>query len=53
MFLECSVMLNYQLEMVGEEFVTSIGPSDEFYVDLLFGHSIYRPMSMHMGKSMP
>ena len=29
--LECSVMLNYQLEIVEEEFVTSIGHSDEFY----------------------
>ena len=29
-------MLNFQLEIVGEQFVTSIGPSDEFYVNLLF-----------------
>ena len=29
-------MINYQLEIVGEEFVTSIGDSDEFYVNLLF-----------------
>ena len=35
-------MLNYQLdlEIVGEEFVTSIGHSDEFYVNLLFDRSI-------------
>ena len=47
--LECSViMLNYQLEIVGEEFVTSIGPSDEFYVNLHFDRSIYRPMCTHM-----
>ena len=41
-------MLNYQLEIVGEEFVTSIGPSDEFYVNLHFDRSIYRPMCTHM-----
>ena len=29
-------MLSYQLKIVGEEFVTSIGHSDEFYVNLLF-----------------
>ena len=29
-------MLNYQLEILVEEFVTSIGYSDEFYVNLLF-----------------
>ena len=49
--LECSVMLNYQLEIVGDEFVTSIGHSDEFYVNLLFDRSIYRPMCTHMGYS--
>ena len=42
-------MLNYQLEIVGDEFVTSIGHSDEFYVNLLFDRSIYRPMCTHMG----
>ena len=42
-------MLNYQLEIVGEEFVSSIGHSDEFYVNLLFDRSIYRPMCKHMG----
>ena len=47
--LECSVMLNYQLEIVGKELVTSIGDSDEFYVNLLFDRSIYRPMCTHMG----
>ena len=49
--LECSVMLNYQLEIVGDEFVTSIGHSDEFYVNLLFDRSIYRLMCTHMGNS--
>ena len=44
-------MLNYQLEIVGYEFVTSIGHSDEFYVNLLFDRSIYRPMCTHMGYS--
>ena len=43
-------MLNYQLVIVGDEFVTSIGHSDEFYVDLLFDRSIYRPMCTHMGN---
>ena len=45
-------MFSYaQLEIVGEEFVTSIGDSDEFYVNLLFDRSInYRPMCTHMGK---
>ena len=42
-------MLNYQLDIVEEEFVTSIGDSDEFYMNLLFDHSIYRPMCTHMG----
>ena len=43
-------MLNYQLEILGEEFVTSIGPSDEFHVNLLFDRSIYRPMCTYMGQ---
>ena len=42
-------MVNYQLEIVGEELVTSIGHSDEFYLDSLFDRSIYRPMCTHMG----
>ena len=41
-------MLSYELEIVGEEFVTSIGPFDEFYVNLLFDRSIYGPMCTHM-----
>ena len=43
-------MLNYQLQIVGDEFVTSTGHDDEFYVNLLFDRSIYRPISTHMGK---
>ena len=43
-------MLNCQLEIVGKEFVTSIGHSGEFYVNLLFDRYIYRPMCTHMGK---
>ena len=40
--------VNYQLEIVGGEFVTSIGYSDESYVNLLFDRYIYRPMcSVH------
>ena len=44
-------MPNYQLEIVAEEFVTSIGHSDEFHVSLLFDRYIYRPMCTHMGNS--
>ena len=47
--LECSITLNYQPEIVGEKFVTSIGLSNEFYVNLCFDRSIYRPMCTHMG----
>ena len=43
-------MLNYQLQIVGDEFVTSIGHDDQFYMNLLFDRSIYRPMCTHMGK---
>ena len=28
---------------------SSIGNSDEFYVNLLFDHYIYRPMCTHVG----
>ena len=42
-------MLNYQLEIVGEEFVTSISHSDEFHVTLIFDRYIYRPMCTYMG----
>ena len=41
-------MLDYQSKFVGEEFVTSIGHSDEFYVNWLFDRSIYLPMCTHM-----
>ena len=44
-------MPNNRLEIVGEEFVTSIGLSNEFYVNLLFDRSIHRPMCTHMGKN--
>ena len=44
-------MLNYQLQIVGDEFVTSIGHDDEFYVNLLFDRSIYRPMCTHMSEN--
>ena len=33
-------MLNYKSEIVGEEFMTSIGHSDEFDVNLLFDRHI-------------
>ena len=38
--------------VVGEEFVTFIGHSDEFYVNLLFDRYIYRPMCTHLGNSL-
>ena len=41
-------MRNYQLEIVQEKFVTPIGHSDEFYVNLLFDRYIYRPMCTHI-----
>ena len=44
-------MLNYQLQIVGDKFVTSIGHDDEFYVNLIFDRSIYRSMCTHMGKN--
>ena len=48
--LECSVILNYQFQIVGDEFVTSIGHDDElFYVNLHFYRFIHRPMCKHMG----
>ena len=43
-------MLNYRLQIVGDEFVTSIGHDDEFCVNLLFDRPIYRPMCTHMGN---
>ena len=46
-------MFNYQLQVVGDEFVTFIDHDDEFYVNLLFDRSIYRPMCTHMGKAHP
>ena len=44
-------MLNYQLQIVGDEFVTSISYDDEFYVNLLFDRFIHRPMCTYMGNS--
>ena len=44
-------MPNYQLEIVGEEFVTSIDHFDEFFVNLLFDRYIYRLMCTHMGNT--
>ena len=41
-------MLNYHLKIVKEKFVTSIGRSDEFYVNLLIDRSIYRSMCTHI-----
>ena len=35
-FSKCSFLLNYRLEIVGDESVTSIEHNDEFYVNLLF-----------------
>ena len=41
---------HYQLQIVGDEFVTSTGHDNEFHVNLLFDHSIYRPICTHMGE---
>ena len=49
MLLECSVMLNYRLEIVGDESLTFIDNCDEFYVNLLFDRSFNRTMCTHMG----
>ena len=32
--------------------MTSVGHSEEFYVNLLFDRSIHRPMCTHMGNFM-
>ena len=45
-------MLIYQLEVVGDEFLTSIDHNGEFYVTLLFDRSFYRPMCIHMGNTL-
>ena len=42
-------MLNYKLEIVGNEYVIFIDHYNEYYVNLLFGRSIYRPKCTHMG----
>ena len=47
--LRCSIKLNYQLEIVGDESVNSIDLHKEFYVNLLFDRSIYLPMCIHIG----
>ena len=43
-------MLNYELEIVGDEFVTFIDSCDEFHINLLFDRSVYRLMYTHMGQ---
>ena len=45
-------MLDYQLEIVGDELFTSIDHYEEFCVNLHCGRSIYRPMRTHMGDIM-
>ena len=42
-------MPDSRLEIVEDEFLVSINHYDEFHVNLLFDHSIYRPMCTHMG----
>ena len=44
-------MPNSRFKIVGDEFLTSIDCDDEFHVNLLFDHSIYRPMCTHMGHN--
>ena len=43
-------MPDSRLEIVGDEFLTSIDYYDEFHVNLLFDRSIYRPMYTHMDQ---
>ena len=43
-------MPNSRFKIVGDEFLTAIDYDDEFHVNLLFDHSIYRPMCTHMGN---
>ena len=43
-------MPDSRLEIVGDEFLTSIDYYDEFHVNLLFDRSIYRPMCTHMDQ---
>ena len=45
-------MPNNQLEIVLDEFLTSIDHDNQFYVNLLFKCSIYRPMCTHMGEEL-
>ena len=42
-------MLNNQLEIVGDESMTSLDHYKGLYVNLLFDRSIYRPMCTHVG----
>ena len=46
MFSSAGLSIGYH---VGEESVTSIHLCDEFYANLLFDRSIFRPMCTHMG----
>ena len=43
-----SINAGHQLEIMGDESVSSIEHHDEFYGDLLFDHSVYRPMCTHI-----
>ena len=38
-------MLNYQLDILGDESLTSINHYDEFYVNILFDSSFYGTIS--------
>ena len=49
-FPKCLVLVNYRLEIMRDESVTSINHYNEFYVNSLFDRSIYRPMCTNMGN---
>ena len=49
--IRSSSVLNYKLEIVGNEYVIFIDHYNKYYVNLLFGRSIYRPECTHMGNN--
>ena len=42
-------MLNSQLEIMGDEYLTSTEHNDEFYVNSLLDRSTYQPMCTQVG----
>ena len=43
-------MFNCAQLLIGDDYLISINQYYEFYVNLLFHRSIYRPLRTHMGK---